>query len=167
MSPSPTTHDSRDGRHDFDFFIGRWAVRHTRLIERLKGCTEWETFGGVCVARAVLNGLGNFDEVSIERPSGRIDGITLRLYDPVARQWSLHWSDSLTGRLFTPTIGGFEAHNGRGEFFAHEVYEGRYILNRFIWSHITPTSCRWEQAFSADGGKDWETNWIMEFTRQA
>jgi hypothetical protein len=31
----------------------------------------------------------------------------------------------------------------------------------------TPDSCRWEQAYSADGGKTWETNWIMEFTRQA
>jgi hypothetical protein len=60
-------------------------------------------------------------------------------------------------------IGEFE--NGRGEFYDQEMFEGRAIYCRFIWSEITDTSARWEQAYSADGGVTWETNWIMEFTR--
>ena len=154
---------TRDGRTDFDFFIGTWKVRHRRLRERLKGSDSWEEFGGRAVARKVLGGLGNVDEISMERASEQTLGMTLRLYDPVARQWRLHWADSMTGALQPPMVGEFK--DGRGEFFDQETFEGRSIFCRFIWSEITATSCRWEQAFSADGGRTWETNWIMEFTR--
>ncbi len=40
-----------------------------------------------------------------------------------------------------------------------------HLWSRFLWLYIKPNSCRWEQAFSADGGKTWETNWIMDFQR--
>ncbi|MFN8515037.1 MAG: hypothetical protein U0841_21120 [Chloroflexia bacterium] len=152
-----------DGRAEFDFLIGTWRSRHRRLRERLKGSDDWEEFEGLSEGRMVLGGLGNFDEITIERESGRAHGLTLRLYNPVARQWSLYWSSSLTGTLDVPMVGEFVA--GRGEFYAQEQHEGRQVLSRFIWSAITPTSCRWEQALSPDGGKSWETNWIMEFTR--
>lgn len=160
----PNAKDSkRDGRADFDFLIGSWKGHHRRLRERLKGSTAWEEFEGPLVVRKVLGGLGNFDELTMDRSSGRMEGVTLRLYDPTSRQWSLYWADSVSGILQTPMIGRFE--NGRGEFFAQEAFEGRSIFSRFIWSGITETSCRWEQAFSADGGKTWETNWIVEFVR--
>lgn len=159
-----TEHKHQDGRADFDFFIGHWKVHNRRLRERLKGSTAWEEFEGTAVARKVLGGLGNTDEVSFERESGRLEGMTLRLYDPQSQQWSLYWADNVTSILQTPMVGGFE--NGRGEFFAQEIFAGKSIFSRFIWSEITDSSCRWEQAFSSDGGKTWETNWIMEFTRQ-
>jgi hypothetical protein len=152
----------RDGRTDFDFFIGRWKVHNRRLRERLKGSTSWEEFEGTAVARKVLGGLGNLDEITMYRETGRQEGLTLRLYDPKAQEWSLYWAANVTGILETPMIGSFK--NGRGEFYSQELFEGKHIFNRFIWSEITETSCRWEQAFSADGGKTWETNWIMEFT---
>jgi hypothetical protein len=60
-------------------------------------------------------------------------------------------------------VGGFQ--DGCGQFYAQEIFGGRHISSRFIWSKITATSCQWEQAFSADGGKTWETNWIMEHVR--
>jgi hypothetical protein len=153
-----------DGRADFDFFMGRWKVKHRRLRERLKGSTAWEEFEGASVARKVLGGLGNIDENVLERASGRLEAITVRLYDPVSRQWSIYWADSVNATLLTPMIGEF-AH-GRGEFYAQEPFEGRQIFSRFIWSNITDSSCRWEQAFSTDGGRSWETNWVMEFSRQ-
>ncbi len=153
----------RDGRSDFVFIVGCWQVKNRRLRERLRGSQDWEEFDGVSVARPVLGGLGNIDEITIERESGRLEGLTLRLYDPKAQQWSIYWADNIAGILFTPMIGGFT--NGIGEFYAHEVFQDKHVLSRFIWSGITETSCHWEQALSTDGGKNWETNWTMDFTR--
>jgi hypothetical protein len=153
-----------DGQNDFDFFIGRWKARNRRLRERLKGSNDWEEIEGVAVIRKVLGGLGNIDEITMDRESGRLEGMTLRLYNPESRQWSMYWSSSADGILQPPVIGGFR--DGRGEFYSQETFEGRSIYCRFICSDITGTSCRWEQAFSADGGKTWETNWIAELTRQ-
>lgn len=153
----------QDGRADFDFLIGRWHDHHRRLRERLKGSTSWEEFEGTTVHRNILGGLSNISEHLLDRASGRLEAISLRFFDPRSQQWSIYWADSVRGTLDTPMIGGFT--QGRGEFYAQEVFEGRHIFSRFIWSDITPTSCHWEQAFSADGGKTWETNWIWELTR--
>jgi hypothetical protein len=152
-----------DGRSDFDFFIGRWQTHSRRLRERLKGSNEWDEFEGEAVIRKVLGGMGNIDEVTLHRPTGRLEGLTLRLYNPESRQWSMYWSSNIDGILQPPVVGGFE--NGRGEFYSQELFEGRSIFVRFVCSDITHTSCRWEQAFSSDGGKTWETNWIAEMTR--
>jgi len=152
-----------DGRNDFDFLIGMWKVYHRRLVERLKGSTEWEEFEGDTIARKILNGLGNLDENIIHMKTGPVHAISLRLFNPQSKEWSIHWSTDRMGVLDVPMIGGFK--DGRGEFYSQEVFEGRHIYNRFIWSKIAAESCQWEQAFSADGGKTWETNWIMEFER--
>jgi hypothetical protein len=132
-------------------------------VERLEGCLEWEEFESRCRTRPILGGLGNMDEFVLERASGRADAVTVRLYDPVAREWSIYWTAG-AGRFDVPMVGRFEG--GRGEFFSHEVFAGRHILARFIWTVSEPDTCRWEQAYSADGGKTWETNWTMEFTRE-
>src|SRR5512140_3876637 len=153
----------RDGRTDFDFFIGTWVGHNRRLRERLKGSTSWEEFEGALVDRQILGGMGNMDEVVLERESGRFYGATVRLYDLQSHQWSLYWADGIHGALAVPEVGSFQ--DGIGEFYAQEPFEGRRILSRFIWSHITGTSCRWEQAFSEDAGRTWETNWIADFTR--
>ena len=152
-----------DGRNAFDFLIGKWKVHHFRLKERLKGCTEWEEFEGEGIARKILNGLGNMDENILHRASGDIHAITVRLFDPKSKEWSLCWSAEGAGTFDVPMIGGFK--NGRGDFFAQEVFEGRHIFSRFIWSEIEANTCKWEQAFSIDGGKTWETNWVMTFER--
>ena len=157
---------SRDGSHDFDFLFGSWSVRNRRLVERLQGSTEWEEFSSTCRARPVLGGLGNMDEFTLERVSGPGLAITVRLYDPVSGEWSIYWAASPgRGRFDVPMVGRF---NGpRGEFYSQEVSEDRHIFNRFLWTVDGSDSCRWEQAYSVDGGRSWETNWTMEFTRQA
>jgi hypothetical protein len=152
-----------DGRNDFDFLIGTWKVHHHRLVERLKGCTDWEEFAGETVDRKFLNGLGNMDENILHRKTGSVHAMSMRLFNPISREWSIYWSTDMTGTLDVPMIGGFQ--DGRGEFYSQEIYEGQHIYSRFIWSKITAESCQWEQAFSTDGGKTWETNWIMEFER--
>jgi hypothetical protein len=153
-----------DGRADFDFFIGSWNIKHRRLTERLKGCDTWEEFLGTSEARKILDGLGNMDEIVMNTPRGRVVGMTVRLFDPQSKQWSIYWADSKSGIMQTPMIGRFQ--DGRGEFYDQETFEGMSIFSRFIWTPISATACQWEQAFSADGGRTWETNWIMEFTRR-
>src|SRR5262245_50096358 len=159
VEPKP----GRDGERDFDFLIGTWKVHNRRLSQRLAGSTTWEEFEGTSTTRSVWGGGANMDEYDATGPSGRIQGMTVRLYNPRSRQWSIYWANRANGVLDTPMIGGFR--DGRGEFYDQEMFEGRSIYVRFIWSAVTPTSCRWEQAFSADGGATWETNWVMEFTR--
>ncbi len=154
-----------EGRTDFDFLIGSWKIQHRRLKERLKACTEWEEFEGTGEVRHILGGLGNMDELTMDRASGRIQAVTVRLYNPVTREWSIYWvADNSPGRLDVPMVGKFDG--PKGEFFSQELFEGRHIFNRFIWTVNEPNSCRWEQAFSSDGGKTWETNWTMKFARQ-
>ena len=166
MSEPKTGHAERDGRRDFDFFVGRWNIHNRRLRERLKGSTGWEEFEGMTVARTVLGGLGNLDECTMERAGGQLKGMTVRLYDPASRQWRLYWADSVnSGILQTPMIGRFE--NGRGEFYDQELLNGggRAIFVRFLILPITADSIRFEQSFSADGGKTWEPNWVAVDTR--
>ena len=152
-----------DGRNDFDFLVGTWKVHHRTLKKRLNGSTEWEEFDGDTVDRKILNGLGNLDENFIHAKTGPAHAMTLRLFNPESKEWSIYWSTDVTGTLDVPMIGSFK--DGRGEFYSQEVFQGRHIYNRFIWSRITVNSCQWEQAFSENGGKTWETNWVMEFER--
>ncbi|MBX3064340.1 MAG: DUF1579 domain-containing protein [Anaerolineae bacterium] len=153
----------QDGRHDFDFLIGKWRGHQRRLRARLKGSTEWEEFESSSEMRPILGGLGNIDEVTMYRESGELRGATFRVFDASVRQWYIVWADNVNPFSPVPMIGSFK--DGRGEFYAQEPFEGKAIFVRFIWTVNTHDSCRWEQAFSEDGGKTWETNWTMDFTR--
>lgn len=145
--------------HDFDFFHGRWKVTHRKLRERLAGCTDWLTFTGTAEVHPVLCGIGNMDRCTFDGEEH--EGLTLRLFDLDAHVWRIHWADSRKGRLDPPLTGRFES--GVGVFEGDDVHESRAVRIRFIWT--AGSSPRWEQAFSADGGVTWETNWIMDFTR--
>lgn len=147
---------------EFDFFTGTWDVANRRLTERLAGCTDWEEFPGVAVGQLAFGGAAHIDEIVF--PTKGWAGLTFRLFDPARETWSLYWVSSLDGQMQPPLVGRFT--NGRGEFFSDDTFGGRPIRVRFIWSDITPTSARWEQAFSADGEQTWETNWFMAFTRR-
>ena len=153
----------RDGQHDFDFEIGTWKTHLKRLVHPLTGSTTWVEYEGTTVARKVWNGRANLLELEADGPAGHFQGLNLRLYNPESHQWSLNFSNSTSGTLSQPTIGEFK--NGRGEFYDQETFNGRAILVRFVISDITADSCRFEQAFSDDGGKTWEVNWIATDTR--
>ena len=153
----------RDGQHDFDFEIGTWKTHLKRLVNPLSGSTTWVEYEGTTVVRKVWNGRANLVELVADGPAGHFEGLNLRLYNPQSRQWSLNFANSLSGVMNLPTIGGFK--NGRGEFFNQDTFNGRSIFVRFVISDITANSCRFEQAFSDDGGKTWEVNWIATDTR--
>ena len=141
---------------DFDFLIGRWNVRNEKLKERLRGSNEWETFDAVAEARQLPAGLGNIDHIAF----GDFTGMTVRLFDRATKLWSIYWASSNHGVFDPPVVGSFT--DGVGLFEGDDHHEGTPVRVRFVW---TQEPARWEQAFSADGGATWETNWIMRFTR--
>lgn len=145
---------------DFDFLIGSWRVANRRLTQRLVGSTEWEEFSASSVAWSLLDGSANIDQITF--PDGT-SALTLRLYQPDRKQWSLSWATSTEGTLFPPVVGSFS--DGTGLFYGDDAQDGTPVRVRYIWSDITPTSARWEQAFSVDQEQTWETNWIMELVR--
>lgn len=157
------TPEERDGQRDFDFEIGTWKTHLRRLLHPLTGSTTWVEYDGTTVVRSIWNGRANLVELAVEGPAGRIEALSLRLYNAKSRQWSLNFASSGTGTLGQPAIGEFK--NGRGEFFNQETLNGRAILVRFVIFDVTPISCRFEQSFSDDGGKTWEVNWIATDTR--
>lgn len=148
------------GMHDFDFEFGEWRVHH-----RAKSGGTWKEFDGTCTDRALIDGSANIEEHTFFKPMGNTYGIALRAYDKKTRQWAIWWVDSRDPHLplDPPVKGRFEG--GVGTFYSDSVIGGKTVRTRFIWSHITPTSAQWEQAVSADGGKTWDTNWIMLFQR--
>ena len=154
---------ARDARHDFDFEIGEWKTHLSRLLHPLTGSKTWVEYEGTTSVHKVWNGRANLVELEVDGPPGHIEALSLRLYNPDSHQWSLNFANSGGGTLGTPTIGEFK--NGRGEFYDQESLNGRSILVRFVISDITKNSCHFEQAFSQDGGKTWEVNWIAVDTR--
>ena len=160
-APEPET--LRDGQQDFDFEIGTWRTQLKRLVDPLSGSKAWVEYEGTTVVSKIMDGRANLVELVAEGPAGRFEGLSLRLYNPQTRQWSLNFASVKGGVMTTPTIGEFK--NGRGEFYSQETLNGRSLFVRFIISDITPDSCRFEQAFSDDGGKTWEVNWIAVDTR--
>jgi hypothetical protein len=153
----------RDGQHDFDFEIGTWKTHLRRLQNPLTGSNTWVEYDGTSVVRKIWDGAANLVELEVDGPAGHIEGLSLRTYNPDAHQWNLNFANSKVGTFSVPTVGEFK--NGRGEFYDWEPINGRYVLVRNIFSDMTPDSLHFEQAFSDNGGKTWETNWITDDTR--
>lgn len=157
---------SADPVHDFDGFFGSWHVRHRKLKERLAGSHEWIEFEGSQTMQPILGGSGNMTDNVFHMPDGSIQrGVTLRAFDPKTGKWSIWWLDgNRPSKMDVPVVGGFE--KGSGAFYADDTFNGKPIKVRFLWVNVTPDTREWQQAFSPDGGKTWETNWIAYFTRK-
>ena len=160
---SPET-SLRDGRHDFDFHLGAWKTHIRSLQHPLTGSTTWVEYKGTLVARKVWDGRAQLEELKAEGAGRTIEDLLLFLYNPQTRQWSLNPAASNDGVMGPRLVGEFR--NGRGEFYSIEpALQGRSVLVRQVWSDITPTSHSFEQAFSNDGGKTWEPNFVARLTR--
>ena len=151
---------SVEGRQDFDFLVGEWEVANRRLKQRHAGSTDWDEFPGRSTMRPILGGLGNVDEINF--PTKGWSGATFRFFNPETRLWSIYWVNSRDGLMQAPVHGAFR--NGVGEFYGEDLDEGRPVRVRYLWSMVTKTTARWEQAFSTDNDKTWETNWVMDFS---
>lgn len=160
---SQSSRGDSDGQHDFDFAIGTWKAHLSRLVHPLTGSTTWVTYDGTAAVRKVWNGRASLEEFEADGASGHIEGLTLRLYDPQARQWNQIWAISNDGTLGQPMIGEFT--HGKGEFYDQEPFNGKAIFVRWVQTSSSPNSCRFEQSFSKDGGATWEVNWVNVYTR--
>jgi hypothetical protein len=152
-------------QRDFDFEIGTWKSHSRRRLNPLTGSTTWVEFDGIAVVRKIWDGRANLVELNADGSAGPVHGLSLRLYDPTTRRWSLYYGSVKSGVVSVPAVGRFV--NGRGEFYDQEVYHGKTIMVRNVWSEITRNSCHFEQAFSADGGKSWEVNLITTDIRSS
>ena len=159
----PAPAPRHDGQHDFDFHIGRWKTQLRRLVQPLSGSNTWAEYTGTTVVREVMGGRANLVELVADGPAGHFEGMSLRLYNPQSRQWSLNFANARSGTLAQPTIGEF--HDGRGEFYDQEEYDGRAILVRFVIIPVDADVVRFEQSYSDDGGRTWELNWVATDTR--
>jgi hypothetical protein len=160
-APSNKLSGNSTGLHDFDFELGEWRVHH-----RVKRASPgWSEFEGTSSNRSLMLGAGNVEDNVFKKPEGETTGVALRAYDPKTAQWAIWWIDGRDphGALDPPVQGHFE--NGVGTFYGDGVLNGKPIRVRLIWSKITRSSAHWEQAFSSDAGKTWDTNWYMDFTR--
>ncbi|HEY2545356.1 MAG TPA: hypothetical protein VGI46_04765 [Candidatus Acidoferrum sp.] len=167
VSAQQIVSDKRDGQHHFDFLEGSWKFHLKRLKQRLVGSNEWVEFDGTTLCRKLLDGRAEVEEMNVDSTDKHthIQGLALRLYNPQSHQWSIYWVNAADGVLEpTPMVGQFI--NGRGEFYNQQVYDGRAVYARFVWSAVTTNSPHFEQSFSTDGGKTWEVNWITEQTKR-
>lgn len=154
---------ANSSRHDFDFYQGKWRLRNKKLKTRLNNCTEWALFESTQEMYKVLNGLGNIDNYLATFDGVPFEGMSVRLFNPKTRLWSIYWADSVEGVLQPPVVGSFE--NNIGHFFTQDTFNDRKILVVFRWDVRDKDHPIWSQAFSEDNGKTWEWNWYMYFTK--
>jgi hypothetical protein len=152
-----------DGSHDFDFNFGQWSTHIKRRVHPLSGSNELMELNGTVTVRKVWDGRAQLEEIEADGPTGHFEGLTLFLYNPAAHQWSQTFVNSATGTYSGSLIGSFKP--GRGELYAQDTFNNRTILIRGVWSDITPTTHRYEESYSEDGGKTWEPEFTANLTR--
>ncbi|WP_462255202.1 hypothetical protein [Ferruginibacter sp.] len=155
---SPTS-----SKQDFDFFEGKWDLHNRKLKSRLNNCSEWTEFESTQEMYKVLNGIGNIDNFIATFNGQPFEGMTVRLFNPKTKLWSIYWADSNEGRLDPPVLGSFE--NNIGYFITKDIFNGKNILVAFRWDARDKDNPVWSQAFSNDNGHTWEWNWFMYMTK--
>lgn len=164
--PANAPASNHSGQQDFDFEFGTWATKVRVLRNPLSGSEPiWAEYQGTSIIRPLMGGRANVVELSLEGPAGRIEGVSLRLFSPQSRQWSLNYAGLRNGLLTAPVYGSFDGH-GHGTFYGQDMLDGRNILVRFVISQISQHEASFVQSYSTDGGARWEVNWVAVDTRQ-
>ena len=151
-----------NGANDFDPLVGHWKYHLKRRLHPLAGSNTWVEYEGTGSCRKIWDG-AEIEQAVFDGPSGHVEGFVIRMYKPESHQWRLYWTSRNSGVFDPPQIGEFK--NGRGEFIAQDTINSKTILIRFEWTKLDTDSPHFEQAFSDDGGKTWEVNWITDQRR--
>jgi hypothetical protein len=161
---------TNDGRHDFDFLFGAWQISNRKRVNMLvPGDDEWVEFDATSEARPIVGGLGNIDTYHAPELPGKpgFEGFTLRLFEPKTGLWRIWWASSYgSGHLDEPVVGRFED-DGVGRFECDDILDGVHVRVRYEWTVVDEDRLKWEQAFSFDGRRTWDSNWVMDSTRIA
>lgn len=161
--PTESPQVLHDGQRDFDWEIGTWQTQLKRRMRPLTGSNDWVEYSGTTTVSKIWGGRANWAELDVAGAAGKILGGSLRLYNPESRRWSLNFANAAVGEMTIPTTGDFS--QGQGRFYSDETLDGKPIRVRFIIRDVTQDRATFEQAFSADGGKSWEVNWVAVDTR--
>jgi hypothetical protein len=157
------TASANSSKHDFDFYVGKWKLKNRKLKTRLDNCTEWTEFESTQEMYKILNGMGNVDNYLATFDGVPYEGMSVRLFNPKTRLWSIYWADSNEGVLQPAVVGSFE--NDVAHFFTKDTFKDREIVVAFRWNVCDKENPVWSQAFSADKGETWEWNWFMYFSK--
>lgn len=152
-----------DGARDFDWEIGAWDTL-VRVRAPFSTAEDWVEFRGSSIVHAFADGRANLVDLDVTHAQRRIEGVSLRLYNPATGQWNINFASMRDGTLTAPLYGRFE--NGRGVFYGQDTHDGRAVLVRFVISDVTANAARFVQSYSADGGQTWIDNWIAVDTRR-
>lgn len=159
---------STSSQADFDFLVGKWRMPNRKLNRRLENCKEWTEFESHSESHKILDGTANTDIYYTTEMPGmngwRFEGLTIRLFNPNTRLWSIYWAASNTGTMDPPVVGSFE--NNVGHFFCRDVFNGKPIIMMFRWDTRNKEQPLWGQAFSPDNGKTWEWNFFNAMIRE-
>lgn len=159
----PVSSTARDGRNDFDFEFGTWRTHYRILRQRLAGSHDWYDCYGTSIIVPFWRGGGNLEDGDLQCPNRYVGGMTLRTYDPRTHQWTLWWGTRKLGIAPPQQVGHFDA-AGVGRFYAYDSWHGTPVICRFQWTKVNGNP-RFEQAYSVDGGRTWETNWTTDYVR--
>jgi hypothetical protein len=147
---------------DFDYLVGTWNIRNRTLKKPLAGSNDWDEFHATQECRKLLLGLANFDIFHAEFDGKPFEGLTVRLFDPQTRLWTIYWADSSAVRLDGGKVGSFDGDTG--EFLGREMVDGKDVIVKFHWDRSNPKAPVYSRAFSADEGRTWEWNWYSIFS---
>ncbi|HEY1992140.1 MAG TPA: hypothetical protein VGH71_06720 [Gammaproteobacteria bacterium] len=162
--PKVPTPFADPAQHDFDWQLGRWDIHMRRMLKPLSAAETWTTYDGTVDVYKVWGGRADLAEIDTRGPTGQLQFLSLRLYEPKSHQWTLNFAHAGSDLVGSPMHGQF--HDGKGAFYDQSTLDGKAILERFSFGDITAGSAQDQQAFSADGGKTWEVNWINDQTRR-
>ena len=147
---------------EFNFLSGSWKIQHRQL--KSSNPDVWDSLDGEATCWSILDGTVSVEELRI--PSRDFSGMGLRVLNKEKQAWTDFWVNAKKGILLAPGVeGNFQ--DGRGVFVSEEKDGQETIQVRGVWDNISATTCRWQQATSRDGGKHWETNWLMDWERMA